>query len=58
MGSTHIYSRFLRHCTARGSSSGLCWVGPAKVKASKSNLFTEGYPEVEIKNTCFLTDNI
>ena len=39
---------FSRCCTARGSSTDLCWVGPTKVKASKSILFTEGSPEVEI----------
>ena len=38
----------------RGSSTGLCWVGPAKVKASKSILFTEGSPEVEIKEDLVL----
>ena len=37
-----IYSRFLR-----GSSTGLCQVGPAKVK---SILFTEGSPEVKIRS--------
>ena len=30
-----IYTQFLRRCTARGSSTGLCRVGSAKVKASK-----------------------
>ena len=29
-------------------------VGPAKVKACKSILFTEGIPEVAIKNTCLM----
>ena len=48
------YSRFSRRCTARGSSTGLCCVGPAKVKASKSVLFTEGSPELKIKNVCLI----
>ena len=47
------YCRFSRRSTARGSS-GLSRVVLAKVKASKSILFTEGYPEVEIKNTCLI----
>ena len=29
-------------------------VGPTKVKACKYVLFTEGIPEVEIKNTCLI----
>ena len=41
-----IYSRFSRCCTARGPSTSLSWVGPAKVKASKSVLFTEVSSEV------------
>ena len=41
----------LRLDIARGSGTGLVTVGPAKVKACKSILFTEGTPEVEIKNT-------
>ena len=49
-----IYSWFSRHCTARGSSTGLCQVGPAKVKAYKSILLNEGSPEVEIKNACLI----
>ena len=43
-----MYSRFSRCRTARGSGTGLRLVGPAKVKASKSILFTEVSPEVEI----------
>ena len=31
-----INSRFIRRCTARGSSTGLYRIGSAKVKASKS----------------------
>ena len=42
------YSWFSRYSTTRGSSTGLCRVGPAKVKASKSIIYTEGPPEVEI----------
>ena len=38
----------LRLNTARGSSTGLVPVGPSKVKACKSFLFTEGVPEVKI----------
>ena len=29
-------------------------VGPSKVKTRKSVLFTEGTPEVEIKNACLI----
>ena len=47
-----IYSPLLRHSTARGSNTRLLPVGPAKVRAGKSILFTGGTPEVEIKNTC------
>ena len=35
-----IYSRLSRSNTARGSSTGLSLVGPTKVKARKSFLFT------------------
>ena len=49
-----IYSWLSRHSTSRGSSTGLVPVGPTKVKAHKSILFTEGTPEVEIKNTCLI----
>ena len=38
-----------RGSTARGSNTGLFIVGPAKVKASKCFLFTEGFLEVENK---------
>ena len=37
-----------RRSTARGSRNGLVPVGPAKVKACKSTLFTEGTLDVEI----------
>ena len=49
-----MYSRLLRHSTARGSSTGLVPVGSTKVKACKSILLTEGTPKVEIKNTCLI----
>ena len=44
-----IYIRLSRCGTARGSSTGFSLVGPAKVKACKSFLFTEGTPKVENK---------
>ena len=44
---TEIDSWFSRKCTARGSSTGLCRIGPPKVKASKSILFTDGSSEVK-----------
>ena len=37
-----IYSQLSRCRTSRGSSTGLFYVGPTKVKAYKSFLFTEG----------------
>ena len=37
--------RLSRLSTARGSDTDLMMVGPAKVKACKSVLFTEGTPE-------------
>ena len=37
-----------------GSSIGLVPVGPAKVKACESILFTEGTPDVKIKNNCLI----
>ena len=43
-----LYSWLLRHSSARGSSIGLVPVDPAKVKACKFILFTEGTPEVKI----------
>ena len=46
-----IYIGLSRLNTARGSCTGFVTAGPAKVKAYKSILFTEGFPEVEIKNT-------
>ena len=44
-----IYSQLWRCSTAKGSSIGLAPVGPTKVKACKSILFTEGTTEVKIK---------
>ena len=46
--------QLLRYSTAGGSSTGLGPVGPAKVKARKSILFTEGTPEVKINLCKFL----
>ena len=43
------YSRLSRFNTARGSGTFLVRIGPAKVKACKSVLFTEGTPEVKNK---------
>ena len=43
-----MYSQLSRSSTARGSSTSLVTLGPTKVKACKSILFTEGIPEVEI----------
>ena len=40
-------SWFSWHSTSTGSSIGLCQVGPAKARACKSFLFTEGFPEVK-----------
>ena len=48
------YSRLSRLSTARGSNTRLVPVGPTKVKALKSVLFTEDTTEVEIKNTCLI----
>ena len=39
---------YMQSATARGSGTSIVIVGPAKVKACKSDLFTEGIPEVEI----------
>ena len=52
-----IYSELLRWITARGAISRLSHGGPAKVKAHKSFLFTEGslkgaLLKLKIKNTC------
>ena len=47
---TSILSRISRSCTARGSGTDLCRRGPAKVKALKSILFTEGSPEDQRKS--------
>ena len=46
-----MHSQLSRHSTARGSSTGLVPIGPTKVKAPTSVLFTEGTLEVEIKGT-------
>ena len=35
-----------------GPSTWLVPVGPTKVKAHKSIVFTEGTPEAKLKNTC------
>ena len=45
----YIYSQLSRCSTARGSISGLFLLGPTKVKAHKSFIFTEGSPKVENK---------
>ena len=45
-----INSQLSRCSAARGSSTGVSLVGPAKVKAHKSFLCIEGFPEVEIKD--------
>ena len=49
-----IYSQLSRHSTARESNTGLVPVGPTKVKAHKSILFTYGTPEVEIMKSCHI----
>ena len=43
----YIHSWLLRCSTTRGPSTGLSLVGPTKVKARKSFLFTEGLLKVE-----------
>ena len=43
----HMYSRLSRCGTAKGSSTRLFRVGPIKVKACKSFLFTDGPLKVE-----------
>ena len=45
-----MYSQLQRLYTARGSDTGLAKVGPIKVKACKSILFTKDDPDFEIKN--------
>ena len=50
----YIFFLLSRHSTARGSGIRFVPVSPTKVKAPKSILFTEGTPEVEIKNTCLI----
>ena len=42
-----MFSQLSRCCTAKGSKTGLSLVGPTKVKARKSFLFTEGFLKVE-----------
>ena len=42
-------SQLSRHITARGSSTRLMPVGPTKVKARRSVLFTKATPEVKIR---------
>ena len=49
-----IHSQLSKCCTARVSNAGLYRIGPTKVKASKSFLFTEGSLEVKIKNNCLI----
>ena len=49
-----INSQLSRCITARGSSTGLVLVGPTKFKACKSILYTEGTPEVEVRNPCLI----
>ena len=44
-----IYRRLSRFSTTIGSSAGLSLVGPTKVEARKSFLFTEGFFKVENK---------
>ena len=48
-----LNSRLSRSSTARESCSGLAVVGPTKVKATISFLFTEGSLKVKIKNNCY-----
>ena len=54
-GKKHKVSKYIVSCWGvvklRGSSTGVLHVGPTKVKAPKSFLFTEGSPEVENKFT-------
>ena len=38
----YIFNRLSSYSTAKGSSTGLVPVGPVKVKARKSIVFTEG----------------
>ena len=51
--SGNMYSGLSRCSTARGLSTGQFLVGPAKVKAGKYILFTEGSPEVKNKEHLF-----
>ena len=43
----NTYSRLSRRSSARVSSTNLVTVGPTKVKAHKSVLYTAGTPKVE-----------
>ena len=49
----YMHSQLSRPSTARGSSTRLSLVGPTKVEACESFLFTEGSPEVENKEHLF-----
>ena len=44
-----IYCQWSRCCTAKGFNTGFSLVGPTKVKAHKSFLFTEKFPCIEDK---------
>ena len=52
-----IYNLLSRCGTARGSGAGLCLISPTKVKAGKSSLLREGFPEVENKQVFFIFNN-
>ena len=49
----HLLNWLLRLSIARGSITHLVMVG-YKVKTCKSDLFTEGTPEVYLTNTCLM----
>ena len=49
-----IYSQLSRCNTARGSNTGFGPIGPDKVKAGKSTLFTEGNLEVGKRTLCLV----
>ena len=53
-----MYSRLLRLNTHWGSCTGFVIVGPTKVKACKSALFTEVTPKVKIKNTWLMKSTL
>ena len=46
-----MYSQLSRCSAAKGSRTGLSLVGPTKVKARQSFLFTEGFLKVEINKS-------